>query len=215
MDTPAEDAFDDMTLLTSFICGTPVAVVTLLDMERQWFKSKVGLTSTETPIEQSFCLHAIQQEHVFLVPDALEDERFRENPLVVSEPKIRFYAGAPLVTPEGVPIGTLCAIDRVPRQFTELQKRSLSALARQIMALLDLRRTMKQLGSALQEVKSLQGLLPMCAWCRKVRDDHEYWCSVEEYLTSHAGVDISHGICPACAAKMRASWTRQDESAAG
>jgi len=206
MDTPPEKLYDDITRLTTFICGTPIATITLLDLDRQWFKSKVGLDSSETPIEHAFCNHAIRQENVFLVPDALEDERFRTNPFVTSEPHIRFYAGAPLVTPSGVAVGTLCAIDRVPRQFSEAQQEALSALARQVITQLELRRTMKQLGAALQEVRILQDLLPMCSWCRKVRNDQEYWCSLDDYLNKHSEVELSHSICPECQEKMTAEW---------
>ena len=133
LDSAPEQAFDDLTRLTSFICGTPIALVTLLDTRRQWFKSAVGLAIPETPIEQAFCAHAIQQEKVFLVPDAKEDERFSHNPLVTGEPGIRFYAGAPLVTPKGVALGTLCAIDRVPRALSVAQEEALAALARQVI----------------------------------------------------------------------------------
>jgi GAF domain-containing protein len=130
MDTTPEEGFDDISRLTSFICDTPIATVTLLDLERQWFKSKVGLDSSEGPIEHAFCAHAIQQENVFAVPDACADPRFATNPLVTGTPNIRFYAGAPLITPKGVAIGTLCAIDRKPRGITEDQKQALPLAAR-------------------------------------------------------------------------------------
>lgn len=119
IDSPAEQAFDDLTRLTSFICGTPIALVTLLDARRQWFKSARGLDATETPIKQASCAQAIEQEQVFIVDGASQDERFARNELVTGEPHIRFYAGAPLVTPSGVPLGTICAIDRVPRKLSE------------------------------------------------------------------------------------------------
>ncbi len=209
MDTLPEETFDDLTRLTSFICGTPIALVSLLDLQRQWFKSTVGITASETPIEQAFCAHAIEQEEVFIVRDAALDRRFANNPLVTGAPHIRFYAGAPLVTPEGVPLGTLCAIDRVPRDLSPEQSAALAALARQVITALELRKTVKSLRQALaekeaaeREVSTLQQMLPMCAWCRKVSDDESLWHQIEKYLGDHADIMVSHAICPDCTVKL-------------
>lgn len=207
LDTPPEQVFDDLTLLTTFICGTPIALVTLLDDRRQWFKSAAGLAAKETPIEQAFCAHAIQQEQVFLVPDAALDARFRENPLVTGNPNIRFYAGAPLVTPEGVPLGTLCAIDRKPHELSPEQQGALAALARQVIWALELRKTMIELKRTQAEKAALEGLLPMCGWCRKVRDDESFWSGVEEYVVSHSELRFSHGVCPECAVKLKQEFS--------
>ena len=145
LDTAPEEAFDALTRLASHICGTPIALVTLVDAARQWFKSKVGLDIEETPREVAFCSHAILQPDLFVVPDAASDERFAANPLVTSDPYIRFYAGMPLTDQNGFALGTLCVIDQKPRDLTPDQKEALQLLARQVLSQIERRRAIREL----------------------------------------------------------------------
>ncbi|HEY3203673.1 MAG TPA: GAF domain-containing protein, partial [Thermoanaerobaculia bacterium] len=140
LDTPPEQAFDDLAFLASHICGTPIALVSFVDRDRQWFKSRVNFEATETPREVAFCAHTVMGNDLFVVPDAAADRRFAGNPMVTGDPRIRFYAGAPLVTSDGHSVGTLCVMDRKPRNLTPSQTAALRALSRQVVAQLELRR---------------------------------------------------------------------------
>ncbi len=151
LDTDPEQSFDDLTLLASYVCKTPIALISLVDEDRQWFKSRVGMAASETSRDIAFCSTAILQSDVFVVPDALADERFRDNPLVVSDPYIRFYAGAPLINEEGYALGTLCVVDRTPRDLAPDQKEALQALSRLVLAHLEFRRNLILLKEALSD----------------------------------------------------------------
>jgi anti-sigma regulatory factor (Ser/Thr protein kinase) len=188
LDTDPEQAFDDLALLASYVCQAPIAYISLLDENRQWFKAQVGLSIRETARNVSFCTLAIERPHeITVVPNALMDQRFVNNPFVVNEPKIRFYAGAPLVTPDGYAVGTLCVVDRVPRTLSPEQLEALDALRRQAQAQLELRRNLTELREALDErdraeaareqliselrqsldnVNKLAGLMQFCSTCQ-------------------------------------------------
>jgi diguanylate cyclase (GGDEF)-like protein len=148
LDTSDESAYDDLTKLAAFLCETPTALITFVDHDRQWFKSKVGMALRETPRAWSFCAHAIENpQQLLVVPDATRDERFADNPLVAGEPRIKFYAGAPIVSPEGAPVGTICVIDDHARGLSEAQLEALNIIARQIVELLELRRSNAKLAA--------------------------------------------------------------------
>ena len=151
VDTDPEQGFDDITLLASQICGVPIALISLVDEQRQWFKSKIGVRESETSRDIAFCAHGILQPEFFEVEDARADLRFASNPLVTQDPKIRFYAGAPLRNSDGYALGMLCVKDRVPRELTPDQKQALQALSRQVVAQLELRNSLRESQRYVQE----------------------------------------------------------------
>lgn len=189
LDSETEQDFDDLAKLASQLCGTPIALVSLVDANRQWFKAKVGIAATETPRDIAFCAHAIHHTEIFEVPDAAQDSRFADNPLVTTDPHIRFYAGVPLINSQGYALGTLCVIDRVPKQLTDAQKDMLRILGRQAITRIKLRRQASALEHALAQqdhsarqlhishdwLTSAQALAHIGNWDWDLRTGHHAW----------------------------------------
>ena len=205
LDSEPEQDFDDLVRIATHLCDAPAGSITLIDHDRQWHKAKIGLPVTETPRDVAFCAHTIMEDEPVVVLDMRHDERFSDNPFVAGEPHARFYAGVPLIMPDGFKLGTLCVIDLEPRvedPLSETQIECLKALARQTVRLIGMRRTGRQLADALERTRLLDPLVPVCAWCNRVRDDEDFWSSVADYLREHAGVATTHGLCPDCYDRM-------------
>ncbi len=223
LDTEPEASYDQLTEMAATLCAAPVAVISLVDQERQWFKSRVGLTPAETPLDVSFCAHAIQQDSIMIIPDTIEDLRFQANALVVDGPKFRFYAGVPLITAEAQKLGTLCVLDTVPRQLSEREISFLEKLAKQVMSLLESRRIYRlrqaftneqaqqidELKSALNQFEWLDGFLTVCSSCRSIQDENKNWLSLEAYIREHSAAEFSHGICPDCRKRLYPEFSKQ------
>lgn len=204
LDTEPEEAYDDITAIASEIAEAPMAAVTFIDESRQWLKAKVGLDLDETSRDVSFCAHAILNPHrLMVVSDAEQDARFFDNELVTAEDGIRFYAGAPLVTTDGLALGALCVIDTVPRGLSPRQQVALEALSRQVIRLLELR-------EALSEVRILQGLLPICATCKSIQSEDGSWQRMEVFIEEKSEAMFSHGICPQCIAQLYPDYLRPE-----
>src|SRR6266566_8449737 len=157
LDTKPEERFDELTQLAALICDVPISLISLIDADRQWFKSRFGLDVQETPRAQAFCTHAIMQPEMFVVPDASKDERFAQNPFVTGDLHIRFYAGAPLAARDGHMLGTLCVIDREPHTLTEAQTEALKIVGRLAIADIELRRDLQELKDALTGPDAAEG----------------------------------------------------------
>ena len=204
-DEPSE-ALERLTRLASRIIDAPVSLVSMVDEDRQVFAAEVGLEEPwasrgETPLAYSFCQHVVRNRDALVVGDATEDDRVRDNPSI-EELGVRSYAGMPMTTADGHVLGSFCVIDDRPREWSEGELEILRDLASAAVTEIELRRTADALERALSKIRTLEGLIPLCAWCRKVRDDAGYWQELERYVREKAGVEITHGICPSCAEEM-------------
>jgi GAF domain-containing protein len=203
LDTERERSYDDLTGLAAAIAACPIAVVSLVDAERQWFKACVGQNERQTSRDISFCAHAIlHPDQPLIVPDARKDPRFSQNANVLGDPFIRFYVGIPLIDTAGFALGTLCVMDRVPRELSGEQVKHLTALAAQVTHLLELRRASSRLAHALEEIKTLEGLLPICCQCKSIRSDEGEWVGLEGYVMARTPASFTHGFCPDCVKKL-------------
>ena len=214
--TQPEQCYDDITTIASLTCGTPISLMSLVDADKQWFKSRYGFQTKETKRDVSFCAHAILSSVPLIVEDALEDERFKLNPLVVKEPKIRLYAGFPLQTPNDQRIGTLCVIDRKPGSLSSEQHRIMEALSRQVVVFLELRKRSLRLMDALSDLHANEGIITTCSYCREVRDASGQWQHLEKYLSNVSDIRFSHGICDPCMEKhfpdILEIWERDEKN---
>jgi PAS domain S-box-containing protein len=175
LDTPAEPIYDDLTQLAAHVCETPMAVITLIDEYRQWFKSEIGMPSKESSRSVAFCAHTIEHDDVFIVEDAVRDPRFANNPFVVGEPGIRFYAGAPLVSWLGPRIGALAVIDSVPRTLSDEQVQLLRSLARQVMSQLELRRERLEHQLTIERLWEAQRIAHIGSWELNITENALLW----------------------------------------
>ena len=163
LDTPMEPAYDELADLAGYVCEAPVALISLLDSQRQWFKAARGFALRETPLSESVCRYAIRQSGVFIVPDLAQDPRFAHYAIVTQKNPLRFYAGAPLVTPDGFVLGTLCVLDHRPRELSAKVQDLLSALARQVIRLLELKRANDRQGQMLMELEAARHQMAVLA----------------------------------------------------
>ena len=201
LDRVSERTYDDISKLAAFMFEAPIGVISLFSAERHSLKAIFGSDTLLPELVEPFTLQTSETPDVLVVEDAIADERFVECPLVTGDEGVRFYAGAPLVTPDGVGIGALSVMDHRPRQVTPRELGMLHSLARMVMTTMDLHRVTDELASEVLKVRNLSGLLPICAGCKNIRNDSGYWQRVESYVQEHSQAEFTHGMCPECAKK--------------
>jgi GAF domain-containing protein len=199
VDGPPEQAWDDIVGMAARICGRPMAFLSFVDGGRQWFKAGVGMELESNPPSDAVCAVTIHGSDPLVVPDLSRDPRFRDHAQVRRDDGVRFYAGFPVVTPDGHAIGTLCVMDREPGELTPSQLSGMESLARVTLRELELRKTSRELAESLRRAAVLEEVVPLCPTCRRVREDDEYREALSMYIARNTGSLMSHGICPECA----------------
>lgn len=198
LDCEPEQRFDDIVMLASSVLEMPIAMISLVDKQREWSLAATGIERGELPRDDSPCVHAILDDEPLVIHDTVMDPRVSSSPLVTDEPHIRFYAGAPLITPSGYRVGALSVLDQIPRMLGERELAILTRLAAQVVELLEHRLTAARLVDALQRLQTMASLIPICSHCRKVRDGSNHWMSLERFVQATTGSRFTHGICPDC-----------------
>ena len=203
LDSVSERTYDDIVKLAAHIFDAPIAAILHLENERHFLKTAMGVRGAESFLlnTQAFCEETMAESDVMVVEDTTCDGRFATNPLVTSGLQIRFYAGAPLATPDGLGLGALCVMDTKPRRVGRREKEMLQSLARMVMTTMDLRRVSDALANEVLKVRNLSGLLPICSGCKNIRNDGGYWQRVECYVSENSSAEFTHGMCPDCAEK--------------
>ncbi|MDF3128437.1 GAF domain-containing protein [Kiritimatiellaeota bacterium B1221] len=202
LDTAPESEYDHITSLASFLTGCPIAYISFIDEQRQWMKSKKGLSLCETDRDTSFCTYTILEDEVMVVEDALQHPVFKKSSLVKGEPFLRFYAGAPIRDEQGYGLGSVCVVDTEPRELSNDLKRGLHELSSVTMKLIKTRNVLDELVAVQRELKVLQGMLPICASCKYIRNDDGEWKQLESYISEYSEAHFTHGICPDCQEKL-------------
>ncbi len=196
LDTEEDKLFDNITTLAAELCETPIALISLVDEERQWFKSRKGLSVCETAREYAFCRYTILSDKVLVIRDATQDVRTRNNPLVLGEPHIRFYAGAPLITHDGFTLGSLCVIDQKPRDVSAFQLSALKRMADQVILLMERRKMLHSLMDVITKSAKNPRIVSVCGFCKSVKQSNGSWMPLDEPHGEE--LTLSHGICPSC-----------------
>ncbi|KIG15345.1 Diguanylate cyclase (GGDEF domain) with GAF sensor [Enhygromyxa salina] len=198
LDSEPEPRFDALTKISSLALDLPVTLITLVDAAREWTKSAYGVELASLPTQLGFGSAAIAARQLLVIEDISTDPRFAAHPLVTGPLQLRFFAGVPLEVRCGHQIGSLCVFGQTPHAVTPRETELLLALAGQVVQMLELRRTESELEGAVQSIRTLATLIPICSHCRKVRDDENHWSTLERLVQAKTGSRFTHGICPDC-----------------